>query len=55
MTKREFKKKFDALKKEHQKIIKQHTKAVLYLQNLTKTKDMLQKKIWELESKFTDQ
>lgn len=54
MTKREFKKKHDALWKEHQKIIKQHTKAVHYLTNLTETRDMLWKKIQDLESKFAD-
>jgi hypothetical protein len=52
MTKREFKKKHNALSKEHQKIIKQHTKAIQYLTNLTKTRDMLRKQIQDLETKY---
>ena len=54
MTKREFKKKRDALWKEHQKIVIQHTKSVAYLLNLTETRDMLWKKIQDLEAKFAD-
>ena len=49
MTKRELKKKRDALYKELQKTIKSHTKAVHYLLNLTKVRDMLIKKIEELD------
>jgi hypothetical protein len=49
MTKREIKKKRDALYKELQKTIKAHTKAFHFLHNLTKTRDMLYKKIAELD------
>ena len=49
MTKRELKKKRDALWKELQKTIKSHTKATHYLHNLTKVRDMLIKKIQELD------
>ena len=49
MTKRELKKKRDALWKELQKTIKLHTKAVHYLHNLTKARDVLYKKIAELD------
>ena len=50
MTKRELKKKRDALWKELQKTIKQHTKAFHYLHNLTKARDILIKKIAELDA-----
>jgi hypothetical protein len=50
MTKREIKKKRDALYKELQKTIKSHTKAVHYLHNLTKVRDLLYKKIDELDN-----
>jgi septal ring factor EnvC (AmiA/AmiB activator) len=50
MTKREIKKKRDALWKELQKTIKSHTKASHYLHNLTKVRDMLYKKIAELDA-----
>jgi len=50
VTKREIKKKRDALYKELQKTIKSHTKAFHFLHNLTKTRDMLIKKIAELDA-----
>jgi septal ring factor EnvC (AmiA/AmiB activator) len=50
MTKREIKKKRDALWKELQKTIKSHTKAFHFLHNLTKTRDMLIKKIADLDA-----
>jgi L-rhamnose mutarotase len=49
MTKRELKKKRDVLWKELQKTIKLHTKATHYLLNLTKARDVLYKKITELD------
>ena len=45
MVRRELKKKRDILWKELQKTIKQHTKAIHYLHNLTKARDELYKKI----------
>ena len=52
MTKREFKKKHNALTKEREKIIKSHTKAIQFLLGLTKTRDLLTKKIKELEAGY---
>lgn len=50
MTKRELKKKRDSLFKELQKTIKLHTKAVNYLHNLTKARDLLYDKIQDIDN-----
>jgi uncharacterized coiled-coil DUF342 family protein len=52
MTKREYKKKLNALEKEREKIIKSVTKATHFLLNLTKTRDMLNKRITDLKASY---
>jgi hypothetical protein len=52
MTRREFKKKHNALSLELQKILRSKTKAIQFLLNLNKTYDMLIGKIKELEKQY---